>query len=93
MLSTALHSIRPYNVSLSVTQVVTYVVDARTPEEAEATATSYLEDGELGEVSELLVLEADVEPTEDDSFNAPLIPGKFPRWNPGSDDEQPDPLD
>ena len=46
--------IKPHNVTLLITKRVSYVVDARTPEEAEVIAEQYLVDGEEPAESETL---------------------------------------
>ena len=40
---------RPWEVTLLVTRRVKFLVDARTPEQAESTAQEYLADGEAGQ--------------------------------------------
>jgi len=66
---------RPYEVTLLVTRRVKFVVDARTPEQAEDAANEYLADGEEGtpmgpaqvEVEEVLPAE---ELTSDEIFKS-----------------------
>lgn len=54
-----------YKVTLQVTTDHTYEIEAHTPEEAEGIAEDYFNDGENGEVSEMVVEVMDTYPVEE----------------------------
>jgi hypothetical protein len=57
---------KPYRVTLHTTQLVAYVVDARTPEQAEDIAEELFNDGEEPrEILQTQTLIEDVEPVEE----------------------------
>lgn len=74
-------SYRPFNVTAIVTREVSFLVDARTPEEAQSIVEEWIEDGETGTVN---ATEIDFEDTyaadgaETDS-ELPLNHSKFTR--------------
>lgn len=58
--------VQPFLVTLEVVQRMTYSVDARTPEEAEAVAEAYLAEGEYPPPEDISVSDYSVVDTETD---------------------------
>lgn len=75
--STLPRPIRPFAVVASITSTASFLVDARSQEEAEGIVEEWVQEGETGTISETDVTILDCYPTEDDSMNAPLNRSKF----------------
>ncbi len=78
-LKPAVKEVRPFAVTATITRQVSFVVDARTSEEAESICEEWIEDGESGTTNSSETVIEDSYPVEDDSLDAPLNRSSFPR--------------